>query len=97
MHWLYLLFALGALLLAITTTHAWLLALCLIAAAGLFVAWALALYQQRVGDSGRDALGMIDPTELRRMRELAEARRRADAGAAQPSTQSRERTPPPSA
>lgn len=39
MHWLYLLLALGALWLAITTPHAWLLLLALLAALALFVAW----------------------------------------------------------
>lgn len=75
MHWLYLLFAFGALLLAVTTTHAWLLALCLVAVVVLFAAWALTLYQRRVGSGGRDALGLIDQAELQRMRELAQSGR----------------------
>jgi hypothetical protein len=76
MHWLYLLLALGALLLAVTTVHGWLLVLSLLAAVVLFVAWIRGWYQERVGDSQRDESTMIDPLELRRLRELAEARKR---------------------
>lgn len=92
MHWLYLLLAFGALLLAITTAHAWLLALGLVAALVLFVAWALVQYRHRAGDSHRDVLTMIDPAELRRMRELAEARRAGGDAAPDPRAD-----PPPSA
>ncbi|HET6397899.1 MAG TPA: hypothetical protein VFF91_13815 [Pseudoxanthomonas sp.] len=75
MHWLYLIFAFGALLVAITTTQGWVLALALLAALALFVAWARGWYLDKTG-GGRDEMAMIDPDELRRLRELAEARRR---------------------
>lgn len=81
MHWIYLLLALGALLLAVTTPHGWLLLLSLLAAAALFVAWIRGWYQERVGDGRRDESAMIDPLELRRLRELAEARKRETAAA----------------
>ncbi len=97
MHWLYLLFAFGALLVAITTAHTWLLALSLVAALVLFVAWAVMQYRHRVGDSNRDVLTMIDPAELRRMRELAEARRAAGADGQAGSPQPGDPGPPHSA
>ncbi|AKC86707.1 hypothetical protein [Pseudoxanthomonas suwonensis] len=76
MHWLYLLLALGALLLAITTVHGWLLLLSLLAALALFVAWIRGWYLERIGGRQQDELAMIDPVELRRLRELVEARKR---------------------
>ena len=39
--------------------------------------WALARYSAKVADRGRDASMMIDPAELRRLREIAEARKAA--------------------
>ena len=76
MHWLYLLLSFAALLLAITTVHGWLLALSLLAALGFFVAWIRGWYQDRIGSRQQDEMAMIDPLELRRLRELAEARER---------------------
>ncbi|MCR6686116.1 hypothetical protein [Pseudoxanthomonas sp.] len=95
MHWLCLLFAFGALLVAITTSQVWILALSLLAALGLFGAWALFWYQERMGGSQRDESAMIDPVELRRLRELAEARRR-EAATPQAGTRSRDGAMPPS-
>lgn len=86
MHWLYLLLSLGALLLAITTVHGWLLWLSLLAALGFFVAWMRGWYLDRIGGSQRDAMAIIDPVELRRLRELAEARKREAAGPPPPDT-----------
>jgi len=54
--------------------------LCLLAALGLVVAWVLGLLAQRVGNQTRDDSMMVDPQELRRLREQAEARRAAAAG-----------------
>ena len=76
MHWLYLLLAFGALLLAITTVHGWLLGLSLLAAIALLVAWIRGWYLDRLGGRQQDETAMIDPAELRRLRELAEARKR---------------------
>jgi len=75
MHWLYLLFAAGALVLSMRTTSTALMVVGLIASLGLFVAWIVGWYAARMGDSQRDESQMIDPTELRRLRELAEARK----------------------
>jgi hypothetical protein len=50
---------------------------------GLLVAWAMALFAQRVGNRARDETQMLDPVELRRLREQAEARRAADAARAE--------------
>jgi hypothetical protein len=76
MHWLYLLLAFGALLLAITTAHGWLLLLSLLAAVALLVAWMRGWYLERIGGGQQDEIAaIIDPAELRRLRELAAARK----------------------
>ena len=76
MHWLYLLLALGALWLALTTPYGWLLFLALLAALALLVAWMRGWYLDRIGGQQRDESAIIDPLELRRLREQAEARTR---------------------
>ena len=78
MHWLYLLLAIGALLLSMRTTSLLLMALCLLTSLGLMVAWIMGWYASRMGDRQRDESQMIDPAELRRLRELAEARKRSE-------------------
>lgn len=75
MHWLFLLLAVAAMALAFLTHSMSLLAGCLLAALVLVVLWVLGLYQARVAGRGRDAAAMIDPAELRRLRELAQARK----------------------
>ena len=80
MHWLFLLFAIGLLGVALTiktssTADIVLLAVCLLGSLGLFVAWIMALYSARIGSTQRDETQMIDPMELRRLRELAAARK----------------------
>lgn len=82
MHWLFLLLALCALIGAFISGPTWLMVLCLVASLVLFVAWAMGLYADRVGNTRRDESEMIDPVELRRLREIAEARK---AGAPSPS------------
>ena len=59
-------------------------------------AWALLWYQDRMGGSQRDESAMIDPLELRRLRELAEARKR-QAAEAQAGERPGERAAPPTA
>ena len=82
MHWLYLLLALGALWLAITTPHAGLWLRALLAALALFVAWMRGWYLDRVGGQPqRDESAIIDPLELRKLREQAAARKRELAAA----------------
>ncbi|KAF1713806.1 hypothetical protein CSC74_17095 [Pseudoxanthomonas yeongjuensis] len=75
MHWLFLLIAIGALIGAFVSGPTWLMVLCLLVSLVLFVAWAMGLYAARIGDSSRDESQMIDPVELRRLREIAEARK----------------------
>lgn len=87
MPWLFLLLALAAFALAFKTTSMLLAALCLLAALGLLLAWVLGLLAQRVGSQSRDDSQMLDPQELRRLREQAEARRAANALPGEPPTQ----------
>jgi ABC-type transport system involved in cytochrome bd biosynthesis fused ATPase/permease subunit len=77
MPWVYLLLALVAMAIAFMTTSLALAAVCLLAALGLLVAWTLGLLAQRVGSRSRDEAMLLDPQELRRLREQAEARRAA--------------------
>lgn len=79
MHWLFLLLAFAAMAFAFLTTSVPLLLGCLLAALVLFALWVLGLYQARVAGSGRDVAMMIDPVELRRLREQAQARKDDDA------------------
>ncbi len=75
MHWLFLLLALGAMGIALQTASLALMLVCLLASLGLFVAFVMGWYAERVGGVARDESHMIDPAELRRLRELAEARK----------------------
>ncbi len=75
MHWLFLLFAFGLLGVALKTSSAVLMSVCLLGSLALFVAWIMTWYAARVGSTQRDETQMIDPAELRRMRELAAARK----------------------
>ncbi|HBK45626.1 MAG TPA: hypothetical protein DDZ67_04175 [Xanthomonadaceae bacterium] len=84
MHWLFLLLAIGALALAFTTPNMGVLVASLLAALALLLAWIRGWYVQRMGDVQRDTSSMIDPAELRRLRELAEARKAAAANPGEP-------------
>lgn len=77
MHWLYLLFALAAMVVAMKTTSTGLMALCLLVALVLIVLWLAGMYSARMAGRSRDVSAMIDPAELRRLREQAEARKAA--------------------
>ena len=77
MHWLFLLLAIAAMAFAFLTTSSTMLGICLLAALVFFVLWVLGLYSARVAGQGRDTAMMIDPAELRRLREIAEARKAA--------------------
>ena len=74
MHWLYLLLALAV---AFKTTSVAVLMVCLLAALGFGLAWVLKLLAARVDSQTRDSTLILDPAELRRLREQAEARRAA--------------------
>ena len=75
MSWVFLLLAIAAFVVAFKTTSLALAALCLLAALGLLLAWVLGLMAQRVGSRSRDDSALLDPAELRRLREQAQARR----------------------
>jgi hypothetical protein len=75
MPWVFLLLAIAAFAVAFKTTSVALLTLCLLVALGLLLAWVLGLLAQRVGSRSRDEAMLLDPQELRRLREQAEARR----------------------
>ena len=77
MHWLFLLMALGALVLAFSTPHVWLLVVSLLVALLLLLLWTRGWFASRMDDTQRDTSNMIDPAELRRLREVAEARKAA--------------------
>lgn len=78
MHWLYLLLALVAMVVAMKTASSGLMLLCLLASLVLLVLWLVGLYATRVAGRSRDPSAMIDPAELRRLREQAEARKAAN-------------------
>ena len=77
MHWLYLLLALAAMVFAMKTTSTGLMLLGMLAALALLVLWLAGMYAARVAGRSRDVSAMIDPAELRRLREQAEARKAA--------------------
>lgn len=84
MSWVFLLLAIAAFVVAFKTTSIALAALCLLAALVLLLAWVLGLMAQRVGNRSRDDASLLDPAELRRLREQAEARRTAASDVAPP-------------
>ena len=75
MHWLFLLLAVGLLGVALKTSSMGLMAACLLGSLGLLVAWIMTWYAARIGSTRRDETQMIDPVELRHLRELAAARK----------------------
>jgi hypothetical protein len=84
MPWLYLLLAVAALAIAFKTTSVAVLVICLLAALGFALAWLMGALARRIEDRTGSPAMMIDPVELQRLREQAEARRAAalaDAGA----------------
>ena len=87
MHWLWLALAIGALAVATKTASALLMGICLVAALVLILMWILGLYSARAGARSRDESAMIDPVELRRLREQAEARKLAASQGEPPQSQ----------
>ena len=77
MYWLYMFRAIAALLLALKTTSSGVMVLCMLVALALLVLWLAGLYSARMAGRSRDPSTMIDPAELRRLREQAEARKAA--------------------
>ncbi|WP_145480483.1 hypothetical protein [Stenotrophomonas rhizophila] len=84
MYWVYLLLAIGCFAFAIKTPSTGLMMLSLLGALLFLLAWVRGRYLATFGDGGRgtgserDLYTAIDPTELRRLRELAQASRDAD-------------------
>ncbi|QNP41992.1 hypothetical protein [Lysobacter solisilvae (ex Woo and Kim 2020)] len=77
MAWLFLLLAFGSLWVAFTTSSPAVVALGLIVALVLLVLFVLKLAADKIGSRSREEQMMLDPEELRRLREQAEARRLA--------------------
>lgn len=77
MHWLFLLLGFAAMTVAFKTASSGLMVVCLIVALVLFVLWIAGLYSVRMAGRSRDVSAMIDPIELRRLREQAELRKAA--------------------
>ena len=77
MPWLFLLLAVAAFAVALNASSMMVAVLCLLVALAGTVAWVLGLLAQRVGNQSRDDSLMLDPAELKRLRDQAEARRAA--------------------
>lgn len=77
MAWLYLLLAAAAFAIAFRSGSVAVVVVCLIVACAATLAGALGLLARRIGRRGRDEAALIDPVELQRLREQAEARRLA--------------------
>lgn len=77
MSWLYLLLAVAALVLAFKTSSGAILGLSLLAAFVLIVMFVLKLAAERISSRSQSEHLMLDPAELRRLREQAEARKLA--------------------
>ena len=77
MHWLFLLIGFAILVMSFLTTNTVVMVLCWLVALVLFGMWLAAMYSARVTSQERDVSMMIDPAELRRLREQAEARKAA--------------------
>ncbi|MDH5832330.1 hypothetical protein [Luteimonas kalidii] len=75
MPWLFLLLAIAALAIAFMTASMAVVVVSLLAALVLLGLWILGLLAQRIDTRSRDDVQMLDPRELQRLRELAEARR----------------------
>ncbi len=84
MHWLLLLLGIAALAIALKTPSTAVMALCLLAALVLIVLWMLGWYSTRVASRSRDDAMLLDPAELRRLREQAEARKRVETSTSEP-------------
>lgn len=84
MPWLLIILAVAALAVAFKTTSVALLVVCLLAAFVLILTSVLTLLGQRVDSRRGNEAMMLDPEELRRLREQAEARKLAAAGQNEP-------------
>jgi hypothetical protein len=87
MPWLFLLLAIAAFALAFVTSSVALAAISLLAALVFLGLWIMGLLAQRVGSQARDDTLMLDPQELRRLREQAQARQATVGAAGEPPAQ----------
>ncbi len=69
MHWLFLLFAIGAFFFALTTTHGGLLLLGMLVALACSLLWVRGLYIARVGNAFTATPRALHPSELQAMRD----------------------------
>ena len=77
MPWLLLLIAVALFLAALGASSMAVVVLCMLGSLVLSIVAVMSLLAQRVGNSARSETLLIDPQELRRLREQAEARRAA--------------------
>lgn len=78
MHWLYLIASIACLGLAMIRTLPTIAVLIFLAGAlGFFMAWVLGWLSSRISSQSRDVANILGPDELRRLREQAEARKKA--------------------
>lgn len=84
MSWLYLLLAAAAIVVAFKTASTGVMVAALLAALGLLLAWVMGLLASRMERRNGDPAMIMDPAELLRLREQAEARRAAAAAALPP-------------
>lgn len=80
MHWLYLLLAIGCFALTMmSSVPGGLGVVLLLLAFGFLIAWIFGLMAARVSSQQRDETQIISPDELRRLREMAQARKAGNA------------------
>lgn len=77
MHWLFLVLAAIAMAIALKAASVAVSVLALLAALGLLVAWLIGVLAARIEQRSGAATILVDPAELQRLREQAEARRLA--------------------
>lgn len=87
MHWLFLLLALAVFLVALPITSIWLMLFCMLVSLAFFLAWARGLYLSKQVE--RDNRSIIDPVELHRLKQVAEARKAEKAAGSPSDTSSR--------
>ncbi|MFD0724756.1 hypothetical protein [Lysobacter brunescens] len=96
MPWLFFAIAAALLAVALTSTSMAIMVICMLVSLGLTVFAVMILIADRVGSASRSETLLIDPQELRRLRELAEARRNGAAAEA-PATPAIVQPEPPQA
>ena len=79
MAWLFLLFSITSMAFAFLADRTGLMAACLLAAFVFFILWIVLLYRARFSGLQRDDIMMIDPAEMRRLREQIAAKQQSSA------------------